>query len=232
MSIYVNHMKYEDFIKNEIKTFGFLAGLSSVRSNFEKIANNAKTAFSIYNGKKKYSNITLTFTCDFDLIIERINRQVLIECIITPDFSLVSYSFVIYENSNGEKKALRKFHFDFDSKIDTKSKKPIYHLQYGGKPSTYMTNSKIECDHIEPWLSSPRIHNSPINLMLLFDFILNEFPCEKTIKVIETSEWRKAVKNNEDAMLREYYMNINSFFTSKKHKSNFLYRDFIYGKTE
>ena len=73
---------------------------------------------------------------------------------------------------------MRKFHFDFAPVVDKNDRKPVYHLQYGGKPTPRMKELNVDDEHILPWLSSPRINSTPINLALLLDMIFRPFRCD------------------------------------------------------
>ena len=124
---------------------------------------------------------------------------------------------------------MRKFHFDYAPKKALEDKKPIYHLQYGGKATPMMKELEVEDDQILPWLSSPRIISIPVNLALLLDMVFCEFSSEVTNGITERREWRDFIKYNEELILCPFYGRVNQFLTSE-HKFDFLLRDFYYGK--
>jgi hypothetical protein len=58
--------------------------------------------------------------------------------------------------------------------------------------------------------------------------VFREFPSDKTLSIIEKSEWRKMIKDNEDLILIPYFNTVSQFIATK-HKEEYLFRDFIYG---
>jgi hypothetical protein len=133
------------------------------------------------------------------------------------------------ESDENSSKLIRKYHFDYDKSIND-MKKPLYHLQYGGKLSPNMIYCNVTDDNDYSWLSIPRINFTPINLALLIDFIFVEFKSPVTESIIERTEWRQFIKTNEELMLQGYYKCVNQFFSRGNHTANKLFRDFSYGK--
>lgn len=228
MSIFKEHLSYTDFVGNEIKTLGFIQGLTQINQSFNDLANKSQILFHQYSGRKN-SDIAFQFKCDLNMLVEKQDKTIFIEALLRPNFSEAVYVLSICDQSLIPPKIMRKFHFDFAPVVDKNDRKPVYHLQYGGKPTPRMKELNVDDEHILPWLSSPRINSTPINLALLLDMIFCEFPSEPTYKIIGTKEWRDLIKNNEDLVTKLYYKNIAKFFTST-HKSDFLFRDFYYGK--
>lgn len=230
MSIY--HPTYLEFIKNEKKTLKHLMDSPSIRKEFPQIAAEAeKSYYNLPPQDKELAKANFNFKCRFNLLIERENKEVmaLLEAQVGRDFSLSNYVLSLCENTSAPYKLIRKFHFDYINVKNNNDPKPVYHFQYGGQATPLLNKMKIDVNILRPWLSNPRFSFNPINLALLIDSIFSEFISEKTIKIINTSEWRDFVKENEDAILRPYYSSMNHFMNGN-HSANFLIRDCLYGK--
>lgn len=226
MGIAKHHLSYKDFFKNEINTLGFLHKFPRINSSFNDLASKAQLFYYQYKGK---TDVTFQFECVLDVIVEYEQRKVIVEAIVTPDYNLASYVLTIYQGKDNPLHLMRKFHFDFVPNVGFEEMKPIYHLQYGGSATPKMKEQGVKDENILPWLSVPRLNYSPINLALLLDAVFCEFPSEVTTGITERNEWRNFIKMNEEKMLEPYYSWVNNFFQNR-HKSNFLYRDFCYGK--
>ena len=216
-----------DFINNEVKTLGFIQNQATLASNFPMLCAEASTTYDILRGRSH--NTKFSFGCELALQIEGSSRTVFVEGLIENNYSPATYALSICDSKESGKSVIRKFHFDYDPNAkDSIDKKPLYHLQYGGKTTPRLERAGLSSEHLQDWLSVPRIPHFPINLALLLDFIFNEFPSEETKKVSEQSEWRDLIKKNEELLLKPYYSNINQFFSSS-HSSSFLFRELVYG---
>lgn len=225
MYIDKEHLLFDDFIKNEINSLGFIQGLLRNDNLFADLQNKSECLFHQYRKKKNIDRFD--FGCEIVLLVEGKKRKVLIEAIVTLDFSIASYVFSILEEDDDSISLLRKFHYDYAPKKPGLGK-PVYHIQYGGKATPKMKELNVQDELINPWLSSPRLNTSPINLALFIDMIFSEFASEETTKIIEKSEWRDFIKGNEEKVLKKYFGKINNFF-GNEHNSNRLFRDFYYG---
>lgn len=231
MKIDKNQISCANFINNEVNTLGFLKSQSSVASYFPELYAAANSEYSIYRGKHKKSAPTnFSFGSEVKVKIENKYRTLFIEVKILQNYSLATYALSMCDSDTEEKKLIRKFHFDYDPQGNSSlEKKPTYHLQYGGKATPKLESNGVSAETLHDWLSVPRLSISPINLALLLDIVFNEFPNEETNHVIEKSEWRDMIKKNEDEILKPYFLNVNHFILSD-HKSNYLLREFFYGK--
>lgn len=230
MKIDQKHIPFRDFITNEVQTLNRLRGYSAFRnlgSDMNDVCEKVYNQHITFHNKKMFPEFS--FGCKFILTVEKTERLVLLEAHIKPEFEIASYCLSICKNNSDPYELIRKFHFDYAPGILNQSPKPIYHLQYGGKPTPKIKEMKLENDEIQPWLSSPRINSTPINLALVIDFLLCEFSSLETKKITEVTEWRNMIKSNEDQLLKNYYLNISEFFR-RNHKSNNLFREFYYGK--
>jgi len=229
MSIY-HYPNYLTFIKNERKTLRFLAEQPFINKAFGSLSRSAETCFyKVTNDEKVLKKSEFIFGCNFDILIEKEIRRIIIEVKILPNFEFATYILSICRNNSAPFFLIRKFHFDYAIPKIKESPKPVYHLQYGGELSPGLDELKIDVNDLHPWLSLPRIGFYPINLALLLDMIFIEFKTEETIRIVGRQEWRDFVKNNEDEILKPYYERISSFLNGE-HSHNFLLRDYYYGK--
>lgn len=235
MSIYQEHLSYVDFIKNEIRTLNLLQGFTHLAGKLDNINSQAYQYYNIYLGKEKQNRleqIAFEFKCNFNLIVENGVRRFFVECLVAPDFSETSYMLAVCENDGDQPQIIRKFHFDYAKPKDGEISKPVYHFQYGGRGRPTFGNRKLDIEHMQPWLSNPRITYTPMSLAILLDSIFFELKDqnESTNGLVERREWRDLVKHNEDVILKPYYRRISTFINSTDHKFDFLLRDFYYGK--
>ncbi len=232
MSIFNNHLKYQEFVSNEIKSLGFIQNLSTISQNYPRLSSQASINCGIYKGHLKnmgYDELSFEFQCEFQLVIEKKLHNIVLEAVVKPEFALASYSFAICSINNNIDHILRKFHFDFAVPLPNQQTKPIYHLQYGGDK---LYSKNICVDHLYPWLSNPRLFSTPMNLAILLDLVFFEFKNEniEAHKLVERKEWRDFITENENKILKPFYKTITEFFRSD-HKSDYLLRDFYYGKS-
>jgi len=231
MKINNEHPEFIKFIKNEFRTLEFIKDQPCLNASFPELNSYVHQFYCINHNRinKVTANLNIDFEAKFKLSIDGEDRTVFLGVNLGSNFSHVSYMLSFCESSDEEDiNLIRKFHFDYE--INTgDTYKPVYHLQYGGKLTPFMLESKAREDHIYSWLSIPRINFVPINLALLLDFIFIEFKNDVTDKITEKSEWRDFIKMNEDFLLKDYYKTINGFF-SREHSSKNLFRDFSYGK--
>ena len=228
MNISSNHPTVHEFISNELRTLNFLGSKSFIQKHFSPLHSDALNAYTNQNisGKKTQ----FEFHTSFDFNIEKRKRKVVIEIDIRPKYERVSYCLCFCETNSEPYNAIRKFHFDFAlAQQKTNFPVPVYHLQYGGDTSPYLTSSNVSIASLQPWLSVPRIINTPINLALLIDYILNEFASEETVTIANRKEWKDLIKQNEDLLLVPYYKGLNQFI-ARDHKSTYLIREFCYGR--
>lgn len=233
MTINDNHPNFFKFIRNEHKTLLFLQNNTFVGSKLNSLYVSAKKAIALFPKlEDKYlKNFSFLFDCDLEISIENRIRKLIIECQVTPNFDLVNYVVSICDKCDGDYSIMRKFHFDYAPlSINDREKKPIYHMQYGGKASPALINLNVNLDSIFPFLSTPRLFHYPVNLAILLDMIFTEFKSEPTEMLIKDDRWKKLIKENEDELLVPYIKNIGRFVTSGNHKNDYLIRDFYYGK--
>lgn len=230
MCIDAGQISYSDFIRNEVNTLGFIRGFASIIGEFPSLYSQAELFYNQYKDKPRIGDIDFTFNCEMEMEIQERNKNetlIFLEACIRRDYTEATYSLSICENRTDPKELIRKFHFDYDPQLSlSNSKKPKYHLQYGGTTTPKIGEYGISMDYT--WLSVPRLIFVPINLALLLDFIFVEFPSEETNKITEKKEWRQLIKSNEEKIFKNYYANLNHFMTSH-HSSEKLLREYYYG---
>lgn len=232
MSINRDHPDFLKFIKNEQKSLKVLFNDPFIAKNLPELAERANTIYYEYYKikDKNLKTLPFEFSTDFNIVIENEERKVVIETLVQPDFTHVSYVLSICQNCEEPLTLIRKFHFDYAIPIHNDiDRKPVYHFQFGGEQSPRLAGLNISVENLQPWLSSPRITHIPINLALLLDMVFFEFRSEITNGIVERKEWRDFIKSNEDFLLAPYYNRVKWFITNK-HKYDFLIRDYCYGQ--
>ena len=117
-----------------------------------------------------------------------------------------SYQLTICLDPSLPSPILRKVHFDFEhpGESNTRDRKPIYHMQVGGKLGKHLENQgyrRIDLEIMHPWCEKPRIPSFPPSLALLLHWFLLEFRGNQLVMdVLNTPEWKSLVRKVE----REY----------------------------
>lgn len=113
-------------------------------------------------------------------------------------FSFFSYVLSI---CNGDV-LLRKYHYDYEC-IEGKEK-PLFHLQYGGKPLPSQTTYG-GVDELSPWLSEPRLFYTPMSLALILEQVFLEFPDDTTNKIQKDNSWKGHVRDSQKELLAPFF---------------------------
>lgn len=224
MSIILPHLSTA-FKKNEIKTLEFICARGFFDNDFSELAGAISSTYSRYRNVNLKKNIDFEFVSDFEMEIEKKNHRVVLHAQVVGNYKLTTYSLGICANDNSSK-LIRRFHFDYvHNNSGLKQKVPVSHLQYGGRSGVGYDGKQFDTNFIEHWLSEPRLNYSPINLALLLDITFCEFNNEKTKKIVENSEWRSLIMNNEIFLLKNYYDVISNHINSPRHIKENLVRD-------
>ena len=127
----------------------------------------------------------------------------------TGEYEMVSYSVVICDELTPNKKIVRKFHFDYEPRLNPKEPKPILHIQYCGKMASYLSQYDYKNDHIAafyPELEKPRIPAQPVCLGILLDWIFHEFWEKSDFQnMTKDNAWRKHIQQIEVELLHPYF---------------------------
>ena len=129
-------------------------------------------------------------------------------------------------NLNGYRnRIVRKFHFDYQ--ITTEKNQgiiPLSHIQYGGELKLIEDLPNMHyC--LDDYLENPRICYPPLDLLLVFDFILREFDTDIK-KILLEGNWKKLVKKSESKWLKDYYKKIDEYFKLETKKQTLF--DYLY----
>jgi len=150
-------------------------------------------------------------------------------------YDLITYYLAICRGDEGKNKPLRKLHFDYAVlKSSYRQPHPVFHFQQPGELTPAMEEAGCNIDHLDPWLSEPRLPYRPMSLALLINLVFKEFPEEKSLNFIERTEWRTLIKKNEELLLYPYYEQCYKFVDKRKKGvikglSRLLTNDFYYG---
>lgn len=219
-----------DFKKNEVRTLEYINARSTILKEFPDLI--TKIERSYYDNKLLLTKPTgdFIFHADFDMDVEGSQHKIIIGANVTGNYAMCSYFLAIVGKDNFSNEIIRKFHFDYaiPPKSPVKQPSPVYHLQYGGKPSPEMAILGVSDTYMEHWLSLPRLHFAPMNIALLLDTLFCEFRTNQTKKVIEDDDWRALVYANEKFLSNHYFENINNHIISRNYKKDSLVRDYCY----
>lgn len=210
--------------------------LQFIKDNFFNYPDFSKLATDAYNYLPKVKTAgKLKFEFESELQIRINGKQGFaymgstIKVVDENQFDDISYYVAICNDDIPQKRILRKFHFDYTSpQSPQRQPHPFFHLQYGGKLSLKLQNENLEHQHIDAWLSEPRLCYTPLSLALLINMILKEFPNEINSKVIESSEWRDLIRKNENLLLAPFYKICHNFMSMRRSDQLFT-NDFYYG---
>ncbi len=109
------------------------------------------------------------------------------------------------------KRIVRRFHFDFQPES---TKHPCSHIQYGGNiPSEYSDFHYCVED-----IDNPRIHYFPIDVVLLLDMFLKEFPTPLKPLTSENN-WRGLVFESQELWWKEYVDTLKDCLNNSQGKT-------------
>ena len=209
--------KPKEFIANERETLKFLMDSAAVATQYPVLAADAQTAYHNQGAKSAF----FLFNSFIEVEHEGARRRLYIGGLIESQkktYTHITYSLAVGNCANRE--LLRKFHFDVALRCkNARQAQPLFHLQYCGKLSPYLTEQGYLQNHVRPlhpWLSEPRIFSTPMSLALLLDLVLHEFPDEPAVLLRSTQEWQALVRRNQALLLHKYYRQCMSTISNKK----------------
>jgi len=220
----------KDILNCEIETLKFLINNSIINSYFSKLY---ADSYQYYTRIKYNRRLLFNFDSEFSINLEGRDGTAYIgaDIIILDDnnFEGISHSVAICNDDTPKARLLRRYHFDY-TLLDPSRKQPhpVFHLQYGGKLSRKLQNENLEHQHMDAWLSEPRLCYIPMSLALLINMILKEFPNEINLKIIESPEWRDLIRKNENILLAPFYKICHNFMSTRNSDQLFT-NDFYYG---
>jgi hypothetical protein len=102
---------------------------------------------------------------------------------------------------------------------------PIFHLQFGGKPT------EKEYFWFPHYLELPRFISPPMDLILACEFVVANFFPSTYVKLRQDSVWRSIIKESEVFLVGKYYETCKNYFnrlsenqTLLDHLSSFKYK--------
>lgn len=113
---------------------------------------------------------------------------------------------------------VRRFHFDFDSKLSSEDR-PISHLQYGGKfNSQHIGMKPIPEYKLFKAIDHPRLPLPPYDLTLIIDMFLSQIPTDTGI--LRESSWPGLISRSEDIWLKTYYEDVLNHMNQSKRRNS------------
>jgi len=220
---------FNKFRTNELTTLRFFKDDSSLQEEFPSLATQA------YASYYQLSNVRTPFSFETEIEIRIDKKQGHAHVGVNSfyddfkNFVGLSYYLAVCEVKSPRHRLLRKYHFDYVlAETYRRQPHPIFHLQYAGKLSKRLQDLQIEHEHLDAWLSEPRLFFTPMSLALLVNIVLKEFPNERTEKIIERSDWRKLIIDNENFLLAPYYACCHNFI-SRPQRTQLFTNEFCYG---
>jgi hypothetical protein len=224
----------DEIINCEFETLRFFMDNPFGYQELPILSNDANMYYSAhYYRFKKHARMQFSFESTFDIKVGGkkgiAHIGAMIESKGSDNIERISYyAAIIGETEEGER-LLRKYHFDYAPSVAIyRQPSPVFHLQYAGKLSPRLEDMKIDDNHLDTWLSEPRLCYFPLSLALLINLILKEFPDDKNVELIEHPKWRRLVKKNENLILGPFFKGCRTFFSDKNPDKLFI-NDFHYG---
>ena len=234
MKIYDFFPSPKDIINNELNTLVFLKNDPKICETYSSLSNSASTYYDkYYRPNPQYFRFESQIPINYESKRSGIAfLGVVINASDKSTFEQLSYSLAIIDDF--ENKIIRKYHFDYDlPKPQDIQPHPVFHIQYGGKLSETLENitksRRIDISNLDVWMSVPRIYNMPMSLALLINIVLQEFPNEFNMKLIQKNEFRDIIRQNEKLLLKEFFRSCHLFINNSSDNLLFV-NDFLYGK--
>ncbi|MFC1637609.1 hypothetical protein ACFL1W_01175 [Candidatus Margulisiibacteriota bacterium] len=203
-----------DVLKNEKEALRFLSTNRDIATHYSRFFSDAQNGYKKLDSIKRIQpgSTLLDFESSMDIKVNNNLRRVFVGGLIRLDdnktYTNISYSMAISEQ-NSPSKVLRRFHFDYDAGNDdcSRSVKPFYHLQYGGRNTPGMKQEGFDYIHIkhsDPEFSVPRISYFPMSLIFLVYLVLKEFDKEH-LEILAKPGWHAQLCKSEKLMLEPFY---------------------------
>jgi hypothetical protein len=91
-----------------------------------------------------------------------------------------------------------------EDKPSSGEKRPICHIQYGGKAEELASYPAEYHSCLDPWLEKPRFPSPPVDVLLLLYLIVRQFDPQYSAQ-FEDSEWVGLIRKSEKLVWRTYY---------------------------
>lgn len=211
---------------NELKTLEFLRVNSTIATYFPELLKDADNSFfklkSLINNPSSFGFESHIKNILFLNNIHKIYFGGIINLKNSKTINDISYYFCLCGHNDDDNYIIRKFHFDYTNPLNNRrSPHPVFHLQYPGELSGYLNSNELKSDHMDSWLSEPRIFFTPMSFALLLNLIFKEFhdPADGNFyKIREDKYWRSIVIENENLFLKPYYESCYNFLDRRYRK--------------
>ena len=216
----------QNFKKNELNTLQTLRTQPFFQQNFQQLYLDAEQEY-FRNDSPRFQNFE--FESHIDITIDQVLRRVYFGGKMIRDgrkqkYEEISYYLAICQSGCLPCQILRKFHFDCAVPGILRNKVvPLFHLQYAGELTPYLTKDGFNLNNMESGFSEPRIIHFPITLALLLNMIFVEAEDEKIKTYLLDEIWLNLVRKNEEFILFKYYEKCGNLIKlSKRNNSSFI----------
>ncbi len=214
---------------NELATLRFLKDNPGIAEWHSKLYADAHNSYS-----SLFYKPSLPFQFESQLDIEINNRcgiahigsEMMFD---NGNFVGMTYYLAICEIREPRHRLIRKYHFDYARPSRSwRQPHPVFHLQYAGGLSPRLSALDFDSNHMDEWLSEPRLVFCPMSLALLLNIVLKEFPGAQNDSLVKRSEWRDLIAANEKLFIDPFLESCRAFVNSKSPTDLFT-NDFCYG---
>jgi hypothetical protein len=225
MNLYDFYPKPKDLIANEINTLKFLSGNNYIRTEHNAFWSAANQLYTQSRGGNlrsldfssyiniRHAPIAKSENKGARYVNPTPNLQIVIGGLVSvlsagKTYENISYALIVGGIRPNKNVIMRKFHFDITTSPTRNQPHPICHLQYCGSMWKFLETLGYKKDQLKTLhmhLSEPRIFLGPMSLALLLDMIFREFPDNKSIKFIESPEWKNVIRANEKLLLSPFH---------------------------
>lgn len=232
MRIDANFPSPYELIENELRTLAFLKDDKRLIEHHRQLADDARLCYlrATPNLRKPRAARSLEFESAIDITTEHGSAVCHIGARITSNlgaYDELSYYMAICKMKRRKMRLLRKFHFDYTPTLIHRQPHPLFHMHYAGELSARLETLDLAHDHMDAWLSEPRLSFTPMSIALLLNMVMNEFRSEATLRFTGKLEWRKLLERDERLILDPYYRNLNLFLSNHQH--HLVSCEFCYG---
>lgn len=97
---------------------------------------------------------------------------------------------------------LDRVHWDIDTGDEEDERKPVCHVQLGGKVSASAFDSHEGYHYCSNGLDKPRIPHPPMDPILVFNMLINQY---QSLESFNQRQWAGVVNDGEAALWKPYY---------------------------
>lgn len=101
-------------------------------------------------------------------------------------------------SNTGSKRLITQYHFDMKKK-GTDAPEPFFHLHFGAD------NAPDDMCWFPKEIKDPRFPYPPMDIMLLIEFILQNYFQKESERLRNTPEWKQMIKKSQEIFQRHYF---------------------------